>query len=200
MTTKPSTTTTQPRELEPRLPMPTTEESVAWAEEARTIADTLRELSDRFNGVDNGYCTICHQHRLYNTRGKVDPCENTDCLSHRISTILDSYAKPSEEVLEQIRQRCLERLRRTAAMHGECFCGTELEAGLCPNGHDPVSIAAPSDTEQVRLREALKSVIVRFQQEYRELTDGQFGTVEDFHEVKAARAVLQPKAESRQGK
>lgn len=21
----------------------------------------------------------------------------------------------------------------------ECFCGTELEAGLCPNGHDPVA-------------------------------------------------------------
>jgi len=21
----------------------------------------------------------------------------------------------------------------------ECFCGTELEAGLCPNGHDPVT-------------------------------------------------------------
>jgi hypothetical protein len=53
--------------------------------------------------------------------------------------------------------------------------------------------AVPSTTEQVvRLREALEAVIARFQQEYRELTDGQFGTVEDFHEIKAARAALQP--------
>jgi len=29
---------------------------------------------------------------------------------------------------------------REVAESNECFCGTELEAGLCPNGHDPMRI------------------------------------------------------------
>jgi hypothetical protein len=197
--TKPSTTTQETRELKPRLPMPTTEESVAWAEEAQTIADTLRELSDRFNGVDNGYCTICHQHRLYNTRGKVGPCENADCLSHRVSEILDAYDKPSERALEQIRQRCLERLGRIAAMRGECFCGTELEAGLCPNGHDPIATRV-SDTEQ-RLREALAQAAIPYEallmdaESRRWIAPRVWSAIETT--VAAARAALQPEQEQK---
>lgn len=94
-----------------RYAMPTTEESVAWVEEAMSIADVLRELSDKFNGVDSGHCTICRQHRLYDTRGKVQPCENDNCLSRRISAILERYEPPSDETLERIRRNCLERLR-----------------------------------------------------------------------------------------
>lgn len=90
-----------------------------------------------------------------------------------------------------------------------CFIGT---TSLGDHAHSPEVLAKlkaesitawntrASATEQViRLREALEAVITRFQQEYRELTDGQFGTVEDFHEVKAARAALQPKAEAEDG-
>ena len=116
-----------------RWPMPTKEESVAWAEEATVIADVLRELSDKFNGVDNGHCRICGGFRLYDTRSNVQPCENAECLSRRISEILDRYEKPSPETLEEIKKKCLERIT------AECFCGTELEAGICPNGHDPIS-------------------------------------------------------------
>lgn len=52
----------------------------------------------------------------------------------------------------------------------------------------PVS---PDDLEQLaRLRKALPDLIGRFEREYRELTDGQYGTVEDFPEVRAIRTVL----------
>lgn len=97
--------------------------AVAWCEEAQAISDILREMSDCFNGVDNGHCTICRQHRLYDTRGNVDLCENADCLSRRVGAILERYEKPSEEVLERMRQRCLEQItaavvaQRTSGLH-----------------------------------------------------------------------------------
>jgi hypothetical protein len=70
------------------------------------------------------------------------------------------------------------------------FASSEAVANFGGEWLGPIT---PSTTERViRLREALEAVIARFQREYRDLTDGQFGTVEDFHEIKAARAALQP--------
>jgi hypothetical protein len=117
------------------LPIPTNEESVAWAEEATVIADVLRELADKFDGIDNGRCTVCRVgHRLWLVPGKkMGLCDYEPCLSHRVSEILERYEKPSAATLERIKQNCLKRIAP------ECFCGTELEAGLCPNGHDPLS-------------------------------------------------------------
>lgn len=86
-----------------QLPMPTTEESVAWAEEASVIADVLREMSGRFNKIDNGHCTICGGFRLYNTRSQMQPCENSECLSHRIGEILERYELPSKATLARIK-------------------------------------------------------------------------------------------------
>ena len=93
------------------LPMPTSEASVAWAEEADRIAGILRELSDRFNRIDAGYCTICHGHRLYDTRGRKGPCENGGCLSHRIEAILKNYESPSGTTLDRMWQYCLDKIR-----------------------------------------------------------------------------------------
>lgn len=92
--------------------IPTTEESVARAEEAMSIADVLRELSDQFNSIDNGHCTICRQFRLYDTRGNMQPCENSECLSYRIGAILERYEQPSKETLERIRRNCLQHIER----------------------------------------------------------------------------------------
>lgn len=91
-------------------PMPQCVTAVYWSEEAQKIADVLRELSDRFNGIDCGSCKICHRHRLYDTRGNVGPCENAECLSHRISEILTNYEKPSDAVLDRIKRNCEEQL------------------------------------------------------------------------------------------
>jgi hypothetical protein len=92
------------------LPIPTTVDAVAWAEEADMIAGVLRELSDKFNGVDNGHCRICRGFRFCNTRSHVQPCETADCLSHRISAILERYEPPSKKVLAQIKRNCLAAL------------------------------------------------------------------------------------------
>lgn len=92
-------------------PMPQCVTAVFWTEEAQMIADVLRSLSDQFNRVDNGYCTICHQQRLHDTKGKVQPCENAECPSRQISSILDRYEKPSAETLERMKRRCLEQLK-----------------------------------------------------------------------------------------
>lgn len=75
------------------------------------VADALRELSGRFNGIDCGSCKVCHRHRLYDTRGNVGPCSNPECLSHRISQILDRYEPAPPEVLERIRKRCEAAIR-----------------------------------------------------------------------------------------
>jgi hypothetical protein len=91
-------------------PMPQCVTAVYWQEEAQKIADVLRELSDRFNKIDNGHCTICRQHRLYDTRGNKGPCENVECLSHRIGEILSNYEKPSAAVLDRIRRNCEQQL------------------------------------------------------------------------------------------
>jgi hypothetical protein len=103
----------------PVLLMPDTETAVAWAEEARSIADALRELSDQFNRIDNGHCTICRRFRLYDTKGNMQPCENLDCLSHRISVILKDYEAPSHETLERLRQRCMAPVRAATRTEGE---------------------------------------------------------------------------------
>lgn len=111
MKTIPTKNTTRSKAMsELRLPIPTNEESVAWAEEAQRIADVLRELSDQFDKIDNGHCTICRQHRLYDTRGNKGPCKNAECLSHRISNILSNYEQPSAAVLDRIKRNCEQRL------------------------------------------------------------------------------------------
>lgn len=48
----------------------------------------LMEFIERFNSVDNGYCTLCHGHRLCDTSGNVGKCENQDCLSHRLEAAI----------------------------------------------------------------------------------------------------------------
>lgn len=135
------------------LPIPTNEESVAWAEEATMIADVLRELSDKLNGVDNGHCGICGGFRLYNTRSIVQPCENPECLSHRVADILERYEKPTAETLERIKKNCLERIT------SECFCGTDLEAGICPNGHDPTQKNDLVDEVQCRTDQVVEAAV-----------------------------------------
>ncbi len=93
------------------LPIPQCVTAVAWAEEASMIADTLRQLSDQFNRIDKGHCTICRQFRLYDTRSRMWPCENAECLSHRISEILTRYEKPSAATLARISRNCLQAIR-----------------------------------------------------------------------------------------
>lgn len=75
------------------MPIPQCVTAVAWAELVDALTSVLREMSDRFNSVDNGHCTLCPSFRLYDTRSKVQPCENKDCLSYRIAAVLDG--KPS---------------------------------------------------------------------------------------------------------
>lgn len=51
--------------------------------------------------------------------------------------------------------------------------------------------ATNADSEQFdALRKAAVEVVNRFQREYNDLTDGQYGSVEDFSEVKALRRAL----------
>lgn len=69
------------------LGIPTDENTVAWAERAIEAAEVLRLLSEKFNRTDNGHCTVCGGFRLCDTRSNVQPCENKDCLSHRISAL-----------------------------------------------------------------------------------------------------------------
>jgi hypothetical protein len=84
-----------------RLPMPINEGAVAWAEEAMAIADVLREFADKFDGIDNGHCTVCRVgHRLWLVPGKkMGLCDYEPCLSHRVSEILERYEKPSAATL-----------------------------------------------------------------------------------------------------
>jgi hypothetical protein len=119
------------------------------------IADVLREFADKFVGIDNGRCTVCRVgHRLWKVPGKVKgPCDYESCLSHRINGILDRYEKPSEATLESIRQKCLERITQ------ECFCGTELEAGICPNGHDPIQGDVLVDDVQRRMDSVAEAAV-----------------------------------------
>jgi hypothetical protein len=107
------------------LPIPTNEESVAWAEEATVIADVLRELADKFDGIDNGRCTVCRVgHRLWLVPGKKKgTCDYEPCLSHRISKILDQYEKPSEGVIERMRQKL--------PQGRVCTCGEGDACRLC---------------------------------------------------------------------
>lgn len=45
-------------------------------------------------------------------------------------------------------------------MNNECFCGTELEAGLCPNGHDPIALraATPPPTPSAAVMRAAEEI------------------------------------------
>jgi hypothetical protein len=42
------------------------------------------------------------------------------------------------------------------------------------------------------VKNAILKVLERFEREYQDLTDGQFGSVEDFPEVKQLRALIEP--------
>lgn len=92
------------------LGIPTDVNTVAWAERAMEAREVVRLLSDQFNGVDNGHCTICGGFRLYDTASRVQPCENKTCLSHRITALnleavdqkaLDRIFNKARAVLEQ---------------------------------------------------------------------------------------------------
>jgi hypothetical protein len=50
----------------------------------------------------------------------------------------------------------------------ECFCGTELEAGLCPNGHDPVERSDEVVDEVQRRMDAVVEAAVEWHQSGRE--------------------------------
>lgn len=45
----------------------------------------LRETIKRFDGTDNGYCRLCRRHRLCDTKGNAQPCENDRCFSRQMS-------------------------------------------------------------------------------------------------------------------
>lgn len=55
----------------------------------------------------------------------------------------------------------------------ECLCGMELEAGLCPNGHDPFPI-----DEIERLKDAVVDAAVAWHQSGREGDDTWFDKAE----------------------
>lgn len=59
----------------------------------------------------------------------------------------DEFALDKAETLESAVDRLLE-FRQLPSSPEECPCGTELEAGLCPNGHDPAP--APDKGEVAR--------------------------------------------------
>lgn len=52
----------------------------------------------------------------------------------------------------------------------QCFCGTELEAGLCPNGHDPVRKEELVDEVQHRMDQVVEAA-VEWHQAGRECTE-----------------------------
>ena len=41
----------------------------------------------------------------------------------------------------------------------ECFCGTDLEAGICPNGHDPVATGRLVDEVQHRMDQVVDAAV-----------------------------------------
>lgn len=47
----------------------------------------------------------------------------------------------------------------SVAPAGECFCGTELEAGICPNGHDPITTPALVDEAQRRMDQVVEAAV-----------------------------------------
>jgi hypothetical protein len=87
----------------------------------------------------------------------VDPVETeTDALVHEAERRMDQVVEAAVEWHQAGREGAewfdaAERLsaaieslmdfRSAPAVTAECFCGTELEAGLCPNGHDPIATA-----------------------------------------------------------
>lgn len=54
----------------------------------KPIRDVLKEMVERFDGIDNGYCTLCHTRRLADLKGNIQPCTNTECLSYRVAKAL----------------------------------------------------------------------------------------------------------------
>lgn len=71
------------------IPIPQCVTAVAWAERAQEVEGVLRQMSDRFNGIDSGYCRLCTGgFRLYDTKGNPQACDNKGCLSHRIAAVL----------------------------------------------------------------------------------------------------------------
>jgi hypothetical protein len=56
----------------------------------------------------------------------------------------------------------------------ECFCGSDLEAGLCPNGHDPITLRQRMGIEIDRHADAVVEAAVAWHESGQEGGDGWF--------------------------
>lgn len=72
------------------MPIPQCVSAVRWAERSMEAESVLKEMADRFDGIDNGTCRVCTGgFRLYDTKGNPQACDNKNCLSHRIAAVLN---------------------------------------------------------------------------------------------------------------
>lgn len=75
--------------------------AVLWAERYDEAVEVLRETAKRFDGIDSGTCKTCTGgFRLYDTKGSPQACDNKDCLSHRITAVLN-YTRATVPVVEE---------------------------------------------------------------------------------------------------
>lgn len=73
-----------------KFPIPQCVTAVLWAERYDEVVKVLRETAKRFDGIDSGTCKTCTGgFRLYDTKGSPQACDNKDCLSHRITAVLN---------------------------------------------------------------------------------------------------------------
>lgn len=82
-------------------PIPQCVTAVLWAEQYDEAVEVLRETAKRFDGIDSGTCKTCTGgFRLYDIKGNPQACDNKDCLSHRITAILN-YTRATVPVVEE---------------------------------------------------------------------------------------------------
>lgn len=58
--------------------------------EVDRLRTALGECRDKWDTAGNGKCDVCQfGHRLFDLKGSVQECDNSECLSHRIRKALE---------------------------------------------------------------------------------------------------------------
>ena len=91
--------------------------------EVTALRKTLKECRIKWDTADNGMCAVCRTgFRLFDLKGNVQKCENTECLSHRIDEAL-SYGDSCDICGKEMKSKGQEERIKNAIFgaHSNCL-------------------------------------------------------------------------------
>lgn len=150
---------------------PSSDAAVVAASPRLLTAEALEAVTDYFWSADSPVLSEGEVQELVESALKEIKANTIDegTLRWAANWILDSLKGETNERVVEFARNMAMTLRAAAlpaaaptapsAQPVECFCGTELEAGLCPNGHDPIKPEALVDAVQDRMDRVVEAAV-----------------------------------------